>query len=167
MLKKVYFPRIILPLSIVCAQLVHFILAVIPLGIIMLWFGGNFSIAIILLPLVFIINAILALGFALVLSCIYVYFRDISQIMDTIMLAWFFMTPILYPLAFLKNNPNIWSVLRLNPLIPVMELYRSILYYSTFPSLKMFLIACFWSFVMLIIGWSLFIRLENNMVKSL
>ncbi|MEI2419385.1 ABC transporter permease, partial [Arthrospira platensis SPKY2] len=101
LVKKVYFPREILPISSVLAQLVNFLLSLLVLFALMIVFQIGLSPRIWMLPVVLFIHTCFIVGLSLILSASNVYYRDTTMVIDVVMLAWFFLTPIFYPMSIL------------------------------------------------------------------
>ena len=143
LVKKVYFPREVLPLSTILAQLVNLLLAFIVLFVALLIFRPTFTPWLLLLPAVILIQTCLMFGIALILSTVNVFYRDMTMIMDVVMLAWFFLTPVFWDVALLPATYEFWGVVldvrRLyyiaNPMASIINMYRDILYtgYRTDP----------------------------------
>jgi len=104
LVKKVYFPREVLPIASVLANGVNFLLALLVLFGVLLVTGGRFSPWLWLLPVVIAMQTCFILGVSLTLSTLQVFYRDTAIIMDTIMLAWCFLTPGGYPIATLPRS---------------------------------------------------------------
>jgi ABC-type polysaccharide/polyol phosphate export permease len=138
LVKKVYFPREILPAALVMSNLVNFCLALIALFIVIILFRIPLTGWLLLLPLVIAVQAIFALGVAFFLSAINVFYRDTEVIMDVVIMALFFMTPVFYPIerlpqsfvAFGIDLPVQRLMYILNPMASLIASYRSILYGS-------------------------------------
>ena len=128
LVKKTAFPRMILPLAMVLANLANFMLTWIVLFLYLLISGMHFQ-YLLLLPVVLLAQTALCLGLALCLSACNVFFRDTEHILGVGTLAWFFMTPIFYPtqmqLKFLPES-GAW-VAFLNPMTGIMRAYRLLL----------------------------------------
>ncbi len=166
LVKKVYFPREVLPISVVFANLVHFILALVVLFGLMLFFRTPFTIWIALLPVLIVIQLLFTLGLAFFLSAVNVYYRDTAQIMDVMMLAWFFLTPIFYSADLIPQSKEIMGVMvpvqRLayivNPMASLIASYRVILYDAAPPAIDFFLRTTATSVVVLVLGYWFFHR---------
>jgi len=125
LVKKIYFPREIIPLSIILANLVNFILTIILMLPIFYLFGMHFDFYILLLPLVVSIELIFVTGISLIFSSLQVYFRDIKYIVEILLFVWFYITPIFYPLDLVLNtSKRLFKLYMLNPLTQVVTLYR-------------------------------------------
>ena len=166
LVKKTSFPRIILPLSMVFANLINFLLTWIVLLLYLAFSGISFQ-YIILLPVVLLVQTALCLGMALFLSSVNVFFRDTEHILGVGTLAWFFMTPIFYPLrdqlAFLPDH--LTSLAFLNPMTGVVWSYRILLMGKDLPdntniSAYCLAISAYVSFLVLAIGLVVFQRLQ-------
>ncbi len=129
LITKVYFPRELLPLSAVLGAFVHFVLAFALLLIGMLAFGVEFHSTVLLVPIIMLLQLGLVAGIAMVLAAANVMMRDLEQIVDVGLLAWFFLTPIFYALAIVPNDQFLgldihrW-VFSLNPMATLVTDYR-------------------------------------------
>jgi len=136
LVKKTYFPRVVLPLSMVIANLINFGLSIVVLGVILLLLklfaraDVDFSF-LWMLPFVLVIQFCLVLGIALLISSANVLFRDIEHIVGVVLQALFFLTPIIYPLSLvrerldgLKLSSVLLSIYLLNPMASLVTLFR-------------------------------------------
>lgn len=157
LVKKVYFPREILPISIVLANFVNFLLEFLVLFGFLIVFRFPFYIYFYLLILIILIQLIFSLGLAFIFSCLNVYFRDIQHFVSILLLVWFYASPIIYPAD--KVIPAKYQLIyNLNPLASLITLYRQVLYYVQFPSLKMLIYALAGSIALFVFGYLLFNR---------
>ena len=164
-IKKVYFPREILPISVVLASLINFLISVIIILIFVIFGGIGISKYLILFPLIALIQSCLSLGFLLILSAINVYVRDIEYIVQFIVNLVFYATPILYTTDMFPQNFRI--ILYLNPMAHIIDAYRSIFYYKTMPNLYSLGSIGLVSIIILIIGYSIFKKLEKGFAEEL
>lgn len=124
-LKKVYFPREILPLSTVISNLVHFLLSLVIFFLYASLVKIRFTPALLLLPLVILLHLFLTSGLALVISALNVYYEDIKYLTSVLLSLLFYLTPVLYPSNFV---PDEWFTLyRLNPMAHLVILYQKVL----------------------------------------
>lgn len=166
LLKKVYFPREILPLSLVLANLVNFLIALIVLFAMIFVFQIPLTIWLIYLPLIILIQIIFTLGIGFFLATANVFYRDTQQVMDVVVLAWFFVTPIIYPINILPRNYELLGltldIRRLayivNPMASLIANYRDILYYGAPPGLDFLARTAVTAGVVFVIGWLIFQR---------
>jgi ABC-type polysaccharide/polyol phosphate export permease len=136
LVSKVYFPREVLPISVVLANLINFVIALSVLFIFILIFQIPLTGWILLLPLVIAVQVIFMVGISLILATVNVFYRDTQVIMEVLMQAWFFLTPIFYPVEILPRNYQLWGVgvdvFRwmniFNPMASIIATYRVILY---------------------------------------
>lgn len=164
-IKKVYFPREILPLSIAVSALINFLISCIIIFIFLIFSGIGFSIYIIFLPLVIITQFVLSLGIIMITSSIDVYIRDLEYIINFFISMLFYATPVLYSLEMFPKK--IQFILRLNPMTTIIESYRKIFFYQTMPNLLGLLIVFLFSIIVLLIGCAIFKKLEKGFAEEL
>jgi ABC-type polysaccharide/polyol phosphate export permease len=132
LINKVYFPRELLPLSVVLAGFVQFVIAYILLVAVLLAFRIELHATIVFLPLIMLLNLVFAAGLAMVVATVNVFFRDLQHLVEIGLLAWFFLTPIFYTLAIVPNTSFLgldvhrW-VFSLNPMATLVTDYRYVL----------------------------------------
>lgn len=163
-IKKVYFPRIILPISTVTSCLVNFLISCIIILIFCLGSGIGISIHLLWLPLIAIIQYIMLLGFTFILSAIEVYMRDIEHIVNFILSMAFYVTPILYTPDIFPENLS-W-VLKLNPMAYLVNSYRSIFFYQTMPDIIGIGIISIFSIAIFLIGYFIFEKLQKGFAEE-
>jgi len=154
LIKKVYFPREVLPLSTVLSNLVNFLLALIVLFAVLFAFRVRLTIWALLLPAIILIQVVFTLGLSLILSALNVFYRDTGIIMETVMLAWFFLTPIFYRMEDLV--PRYARLMYwINPMASIISSYRVILYHGAPPAFD-FLVRTFVTALAFLVGGYLF-----------
>ncbi len=177
LVRKVYFPREVLPIASVLANLVNFLLALIPLFLLMLVLGLDFTRWILIfLPLVILAEVAFVTGLSLLLSAVNVFYRDTQMILEVVTLAWFFMTPIFWPIDLIKDrvihvlgvdlNAYVW-LNRLNPMASLAAAYRDILYSGNPVGLDFFFRTVATCLVVLVVGYLVFIRLSPRFGEEL
>ena len=167
MIKKIYFPRSVLPISVVLSKLVNFIILSVIFLIIIAIVGHGISFeALLLMPLIIIISFIFITGFVMTLSAINVYFRDIQYIVSVIMMAWVWMTPIMYSTDAIDDK-LLLTIVSLNPMTPIVELYQDVFYWKMVPSLETLLICIGIALLTLLIGIVVFKHLEKDFAEVL
>lgn len=176
LVKKVWFPRLVLPASSVLANAVNFLLALPLVFALILFFRVQINPLTILtyFPIIFISQLALVMGLAFFLSAANVYYRDTGVITTVLMTAWFFLTPVFYSVPQLTDNSQIARlVYYLNPMASIIESYRSILYGSTTggppsaPDLGFLLRTLGTAFVVLVLGYAFFTRVSNRFGEEL
>jgi ABC-type polysaccharide/polyol phosphate export permease len=156
MMKRIYIPRTVFTLSVLGNSLVNFFLTLIPLIIIMLFVGQPIQITFVLLPFAIILLAMLTLGFSLIMSTIAVYFADVVNMFSVVLTAWYFLTPIIYPISVVPEQ--FLPIIKLNPMYWMIEIFRALIYYGEIPSVDIFVWAFVISVTQLIFGWWFFTK---------
>ena len=166
MVKKIYFPREIMPISYVTSAFVNMLLSFVVIFVVVLVSGmGVNPVALLYLPVIMLVEYVLALGIALLASALTVYFRDLEYILGIIAMAWQFLTPVMYSSDLVpKKLLPIW---KLNPMTPVIEAYRQILYYKEVPHLDTLLNASILGVVTLVVGYVVFRKLQKGFAEEL
>ncbi len=166
LIKKIYFPRMVIPISYVTSCFVNMLLCFIVIFGVVLISGTGFNfIALLTLPVIMIVEYILALGMAMLTSAVTVYFRDLEHILGIISMAWMYMTPIMYEKSIVPER--LLPIFNLNPMTPVIECYRSVLYYKQIPDLTTLLWAAVLGIFFLIFGGIVFNKLQRHFVEEL
>ena len=166
MVKKIYFPREVLPLAFVISQFINMLLTFIIIFLVLIFSGVGINlIAILYLPIIMIVEFILALGIAMFVSAVTVYFRDLEYILGIISMAWMYLTPILYPVESVPKE--IMPIFNLNPMSPIIVAYRDILYYKRIPQVSTLLQAFLLGIVVLLIGFFVFSKLKKHFAEEL
>lgn len=170
LVKKVYFPREALPIANTFSNLVNFLLAFIVLFAVLIVFQSNFSPWLWLLPAVIAVQVCFTLGVVFILSTLNVFYRDTIIIMDVVMLAWFFLTPIFYSVEMLPTTMmiagQVIDVHRLyyilNPMASIINMYRDLLYWGYRTDLDFFLRTAGTSIAIMIFGYWFFTRYSSR-----
>jgi len=166
LVKKTAFPRIILPLSMVLSNLLNFMLTWIVLFAYLAFSGMHFE-HLEMLPVILAVQTMLCLGLALLLSSMNVFFRDTEHILGIGTLAWFFLTPIFYPLSMQLEflPPKLSWLPFLNPMSGIVWGYRRVLLgggADVAVSPVGPAVSAAVSLIMLLIGFSVFQRLQRR-----
>ena len=164
-IKKVYFPREILPISVVTSGAVNFVISTIIILAFVIFSGVGLSWYILLYPFVLLIQYILLLGISFIVSSITVYFRDLEHIIGIVLLAAFYGTPIVYKLEQLPANLQI--IMQLNPMTHIINGYRDIFYYHQMPDMKVLLILLGISVLVTVVGYFIFKKLQKGFAEQL
>ncbi len=166
LVKKIYFPREVLPLSYVTSQFVNMLLTFVVVFVVLLFSGRHLNpVAMLYLPIAMIVEYILALGFCMIVCSVAVYLRDVVYVMSIVMLAWQFLTPIMYSSEIVPEK--YLFIFRLNPMTPVIEVYRQILYYGAIPDVSTLVSSIVIGIVSLFIGWNVFHRLQKGFAEEM
>ena len=162
-IKKVYFPREILPISVATSALVNFLISLPIIFLFLLFSGIGFSWYILLLPLVIICQYILSLGIIFITSAINVYIRDAEYIINFFIQMLFYATPILYESSLFGDKA--W-ILSLNPMTTIINSYRDILYSGIMPNLIQLGLVLVFSILLLLTGILVFRKLEKGFAEE-
>lgn len=159
MITKVYFPRMILPLSSVMAGVVDFLIAFVVLLGMMVFFNIFPTINILALPLFLLLALVTAVGVGLWLSALNVLFRDINYVLPFLTQFWMYLTPVAYPSSMI---PSEWQIIyALNPMTGVVEGFRWALLGTGQPPGIVTLVSSITAVVLLISGMFYFRRMER------
>lgn len=166
MVKKIYFPREVLPIVVTTFHFINMLFSFIFIIAVIVIEKGQIQLAVwAYLPLIMLIEYMLILGLTLLISACTVYFRDLEHITSVIMMAWIYLTPILYSM---KTIPEyLMPVFQWNPLTPVIEMYHSVLYYAEAPKPADMAQAFGFALAFLILGSLVFRKLEENFAEEL
>ena len=165
LLKKLSFPRISLPVTVITSALVNFAI-VFSLFTIFLVLSGNFPgvVFVAIVPVIAILVTF-AIGLGLALGILNVFFRDVGQFFSIALQFWFWLTPIVYPRTILPEPVQHW--LWLNPMAPVAAAAQEILVYARWPEWSHLLPVTLLSLLLCAWGWRLFRRHSGELVDEL
>jgi lipopolysaccharide transport system permease protein len=160
LITKVYFPRLIIPLSAVLVGLVDFVLAFLVLLAMMVYYRIFPSVNVIWLPAFLLLSLITSLGAGLWLSALNVQYRDVRHTIPFLTQIWMFATPVVYPSTLLHGT---WRILLgLNPMTAVVEGFRWALLRVGAPPGEMFGVSFLAAFALLVTGAFYFRRVERT-----
>lgn len=161
-IKKVYLPKYIFPLSRVISSFTSMLLSMIALFIVIIATDVTFSITIILLPFILVQVLVFCIGMGLLLSVLVVFFRDVQYLYSIFLTAFNYLTPIFYPESLLPE----WlrELLVFNPLYNYIKFFRKITVYGQWPTMTEHLICLAFTFCMLVIGLYVFKRKQNDFI---
>lgn len=165
LIKKIYIPKIIFPLSVTSALLIDSLLSFAALFLIMLALGGSLSWALIFIPVSYVLLFIFAFGAGLTMSVATIFFRDLQHVIVIIMQGLFFLSPVLYKQGSITGV--IGWITSLNPIIPFIELFRIPLYQSQLPPSGTILHASLLAIASLALGLYIFLRQEKKIIFRL
>ena len=165
LVKKVYFPRIILPLAMVIANLINFLLSVLVLLIILLFFKVPLGIALCWFPVIVLCQFLFCLGISLILSTSNVFFRDTQHLLGAVLMTWFFLTPIIYPVT--KVPEKFINLYFLNPMASLIVLYRYCFLGKPLPGAVGFYLSFGVVIVIFLAGFFIFSRFQKCFADEL
>lgn len=165
LIKKVYFPRVIMPLSIVTSGLVNFLISCLIILIFVLFSGVGITWHLVFLPLIALVQYLFSLAIVLVISAVNVYIRDVEYIVNFFLQMGFYATPILYTTTAFSGI-IVW-MFRLNPMAHVINAYRDIFYLHNIPQLSNLFIVGLVSLGLVVLAYLLFNKLEKRFAEEL
>lgn len=157
-IKKVYFPREILPISVVTSGMVNFLISCIIILIFLLCSGIGLSGYILFLPLIVLVQYIFTLGVIFITSAIDIYIRDLEYIVNFVVMMLFYATPILYS-ANMFAGSKVGLLFKINPMAYIINAYRDIFFYQSMPHVK--------ALLLLLLGCTIFCYLALLFFKKL
>lgn len=179
---KVYLPREILPLSAIGASLMHFFFQFVVLVLALIAFRYPVGIeALALVPTGLIVELLVLIGMSLVVSVLNVYFRDVQHLLELVLLAWFWMTPIVYKIALVRDlgaqHPIFFRLYMLNPMTSVVLAFQRGIYGVRQPEILRETHVLWYlrnlgavgvgAVVLIVVGWTIFRRLESRLAEEL
>lgn len=164
-IKKVYFPREILPISVATSGLVNFLISCIIMFLFVIFSGIGLSPYILFLPLVILTQYILSLGIIFITSAVNVYVRDAEYIITFLLNMLFYATPVLYSSSIFEGTA-IETLINLNPMNHIITCYRDILFYKSQPHFKRLLFVFVASSILLWVGIKIFKKLEKGFAEE-
>lgn len=168
LVKKTSFPRMILPLSMVLANALNFLLTLAVLVIYLLFCDTRMS-NLALLPLALLTQFALCMGLSLMISAVNVFFRDVEHMLGVVLLGWFFLSPVFYPVqAQLERLPAAiqWMVF-LNPMTGILSVYRAIFMSDAIVAGTAVMVSFAMSWVILFLGALFFEKVQPVFADNL
>ena len=175
LIKKVYFPREVLPLATVLSNMINFVIAL-PVFFATAWIlGVRLTPWVLLLPLVLLVQVIFSVGIGLILATLNVFYRDTQIIMEVLMLAWFFITPVFWDQGILPLTKEVLGVSLpvrslvywLNPMASIIASYRDTMYWGRQPALDFFVRSAATAIIIMIVGYVVFHKYSPAFAEEL
>jgi lipopolysaccharide transport system permease protein len=161
---KVYFPREIFPFSAVLVCLVDFGIASTVLAAMMIYYRFAVSWTILFLPVLLVVQLAFTAGIALLAAMANLFLRDVKYLSELGLSLWMFATSVVYPVD--RVHGTLGSLLKLNPMTPLIDSYRAILLRGQLPEPGTFLWVAALSFVVLALGWFTFHQAESTFAEN-
>ncbi len=162
LLKVGYLPKLVLPVAAVLANLINFLLSFVPLALLLAVFDFPFHKTLLYLPIPVLALALFALGCGFFTAAVNVYFRDVTHIVQILLAAWFYFSPIIYSLEFLPVQYH--KFFRLNPMLYILDGFRHAIYYGELPSALSIGLSLACGMIALGIGFGVFRRYQDSFV---
>lgn len=165
LVKKVYFPNELLPISAVMASLVNYLLGLLILIPAEFMFGTHMNFSLIYFIPIVAIQSILILGFSFWLSALNVFFRDIEHIVGVIFTAWFYITPVMYQMELIPLEYR--GIYMMNPMTPIILAYRDIFFYGRNPNTRSLVEVLLLGSLLMISGLVIFRKMRKRFAEEL
>jgi ABC-2 type transport system permease protein len=151
LISKIYIPPSVFAISAVGAGLVNMLFSLVPLVLIMLVSGVPITSAMLFLPVPMVFACMFALGIGLILSRLAIFFADVVEMYQILLMVWFYASPIIYPLDVITDERR--TFLKLNPVYYLIESFREPVYHGRLPDASVIVIAGLVSVTTLLVGW--------------
>lgn len=164
LIKKILFPVEILPLVVVISNLIHFLLGLPIIFLFVPILGKKFTLYLLFLPLVILVQFVFSLGIAFLVSALTVHFRDIKDILTNLLIFWFFASPIIYPITFppIESSKILKLWMNLNPITHIMGGYQSSIFFGEMIHWKKLGVTFLVSLLVLFLGYFIFDKLRDS-----
>lgn len=164
-IKKVYFPREILPISVTTSEAINFVISTIIILAFVLGYGMGISKFIIFYPIVLLVQYFLLIGISFIVSSVTVYFRDLQHFISIALQLLFYATPIVYAPDSIPVNFQ-W-ILQYNPMTYIINAYRDIFYYQQMPDFASLAMVLVGSIIFCVIGYLIFNKLQRRFAEEI
>jgi ABC-type polysaccharide/polyol phosphate export permease len=162
LIKKVSVPKLVFPVAAVVSNVINLLLSLIPMALLVLVMGHPFYRTWLYLPVPMAALIIFTLGMTFFFAAANVYYRDVAHILQVVLSAWFYFTPIIYALDFIP--PNRQWLFKLNPIIYVINGFRLSIYYGQLPKWRSIAASFVCAFIALFIGFAIFRKYQDDFV---
>lgn len=162
LIKKVYIPKYIFPLSRVLSCFVTMSFSLVAIVIVMIFTGATFYWTVLLVGLPLLLLFIFCCGMALVLSSLSTYFNDITHLYGVFTVAWMYATPIFYDASILPET--VGKVIFWNPMYQFITFFRSLILHGQVPTWDIWIICILYSVGMLAVGLAVFKKLQRDFI---
>ena len=160
LIRRIYIPKSLFATAAVGTGLVNLLIALVPLGIIILITGSELGLPLLFLPIALLLLSAFSLGVGLAVSTQAVFFTDVVDMYQILLLAWMYLTPIFYPLEIVPDKFR-W-IIHINPLYFILECFRAPLYMNKFPEPHFIIGAVASAIIALFLGGFLFARKSDK-----
>ena len=165
--KKVRMPLQLLPAASVLSSLANFLLSMVVLFAVLVLFGPRRPEGLLVIPLLVLLQIVMNLGFAYLLAAANVFFRDVQHILGVLLMAWYFLTPVLFPVAIVADRPAERELLYLNPMTAIVVSYQRALLDGLPPEWDRLGYAALFAVVIFIVGFAYFRRSKDQFEEAL
>jgi ABC-type polysaccharide/polyol phosphate export permease len=165
-IKKVYFPREILPISAAISGIINFFISCVIILVFCLVWNVGFSWHLIFVPILALFEGMIALGIGMALGAMTAYVQDLEYIVNFILMMAFYASPIVYKLDMFSGNSLLSTIIIMNPITRIINGYRGAFLYHTAPGCREMLILMVISVIVLALGYMIFKKLEKGFAEQ-
>ena len=165
LIKKVYLLKQVFPVSRILSSFVTFLFSLMAIVIIMIFTRVKVTPAILLVPLPLLYILVFSMGVGLILSIMATYFRDVYYLWGIFITAWMYFTPIFYPATQLPDFAM--NIMKLNPLYQMLQCFREVVLYGTFPTWRRHAACIFFALLALNVGIQVFKKKQGDLILYL
>jgi ABC-type polysaccharide/polyol phosphate export permease len=165
LIKRIYIPKLVFPLAKTLVNLLTFLLSLVALFVLLKPLGSQFSLSLMCLPVVTLLFAAFTLGLSLIVATANTFFRDCGHLVAVVLQAWYFATPIMYPVDQFAKEMQ-WRFY-LNPAFPFIRMFQLVIRDGEWPDLSLFVLSAGVAAVSLGIGYAAFKSQEDKLVFRL
>lgn len=162
LIKKVYIPKYIFPISRVFSCFVTMSFSLASIVIVMLATRAPFHWTILLFPIPLVLLLVFCSGIALILSSLAVQFRDVTHLYGVVTLAWMYLTPIFYPLSAIPSE--LVPFIECNPMYNYITFFRELVLYGVIPEASLWAVCTLTSILVFLIGFAVFRKLQRSFI---
>ena len=176
LIKQIYFPKLVLPVAAAMAGVVNFAFGLIPLfALLVILYSSHISPWLLVLPAIAVVQLLFSTGLAIFVSAANVFYRDIGNLSRHVIRFWFYLSPVLYGIDMVnrmaEKNPELEPIVSawfaFNPMVPILNAYRDVIYYGRAPDWASLLVIAGVSLVILALSTLFFKRAEPSFAKVL
>ena len=164
-IKKIYVPKYMFAVGIVCSEFINFLISLVVLVAVMLVTGAPFYLSLLYSPIPLFFLLVLTMGVGLILATATTFFTDIKYLYAVLIMLLSFMTPLFYPIEIIPEQ--FLFFFKINPLYAAVSSFRDIVLYGAFPQTKFLLYLIITSIIALIIGVYLFYKYQDEFVINI
>ena len=164
-IKKVYFPREILPISVVTSGMINFIISTVIIFAFLIIYHVGITKYIVFFPVILVVQYILQLGISFIVSSVTVYLRDLEHLIGVALQLLFYGTPIVYAAESIPEDFKF--IIQYNPMTYIINGYRNIFYDQTMPDLHALAILFVISILVCVVGYMIFKKLQKGFAEEL
>jgi homopolymeric O-antigen transport system permease protein len=165
LVKKVYFPREVLPFSVVLVNLFHFFLTFIVLIPALLFFNVQIGFSFFFLVVIIFFQFLFVMGLTFIFAAMNVYYRDVRHFLEVLLQLWFWVTPIIWSMDLIPERFRDWAYL--NPFTPFVKAYRDVILRNQLPSWFTLLLVIVIAVVVFFLGTFIFHKKQRRFAEEI